>query len=323
MSKTIDTAKTLDGPIRESSTKSVSHVVVGIPAYNEEHAIASTVLGAKKYVDRVIVVDDGSTDKTAERARQAGATVIQHETNKGKGSAIKTLFTYIDSLEWDVLVVLDGDGQHLPSDIPTVTEPILKNDADISIGSRYLEQDPENETPRYRRFGQRVLDLLTTGSTGVKLTDTQSGFRAFSPATVKNLPLRSNGICVESEMIDAAVQQGLRIKETPIDIRYDGVEGQTYNPLRHGLSVVAFFLRLVRDRHPLLFFGVPGALLTLAGTMYGIDAILVYQQTGEFYPAKVLVSGFVTIIGILGVFCGLILNQISAIIAELTEVIEE
>jgi glycosyltransferase involved in cell wall biosynthesis len=304
-------------------TTGVSYVIGGIPAYNEEHAIASTVLGANEYVDEVVVVDDGSADQTAERARQAGATVIEHDTNLGKGAAIKTLFSHVSDMEYDALVVLDGDGQHVPSDISDVTEPVLDGEADLAIGSRYLEPSEDDETPRYRRVGQRILDILTIGSTGVDLTDTQSGFRAFAPSTVEQLPLKSDGISVESEMVDTAIEQELTIQEAPIDVRYEGIDGQTYNPLHHGLSVVVFILRLVRDQHPLLFFGVPGMLFTLAGSLYGLDAILIYQDTGNFYPAKVLVGGFATIVGVLGVFCGLILNRISNMIAELEEVTRE
>lgn len=308
---------------RSETVHGVSYVIVGIPAYNEEHAIASTVLGASEYVDEVIVVDDGSADQTAERARQAGATVIEHEYNKGKGAAIKTLFAHVDDMEYDALVVLDGDGQHVPSDIPAVTKPVIDGEADLTIGSRYLDATGDDETPRYRRVGQRILDILTIGSTGVELTDTQSGFRAFSPDTIDQLALKSDGISIESEMVDTAIDQELTIQEAPIDVRYEGIDGQTYNPLHHGLSVVVFILRLVRDQHPLLFFAVPGLVFTLAGAGYGLDAILIYQNTGTFYPAKVLVSGFATIVGVLGVFCGLILNRISNMIAELEEVTTE
>jgi len=302
------------------TTRGVSYVVVGIPAYNEEHGIASTVLGAKEHVDDVIVVDDGSPDRTGERARQAGATVVQHETNKGKGAAVKTLFEYVQELGCDALVVLDGDGQHLPQNIPTVAKPILDGNADLTIGSRYLENKAEDETPLYRRFGQRLLDTLTTRSTGINLTDTQSGFRAFSPTAVEELSLKADGISVESEMIELAVERDLTIEEAPIDVRYEGIDGQTYNPLHHGLAVVLFILRLIRDKHPLLFFSVPGFVLTVAGALYGLNGILIYQNTGNFYPAKILVSGFTTIVGTLGVFCGLILNRISNMIAEIHEV---
>jgi hypothetical protein len=151
------------------------------------------------------------------------------------------------------------------------------------------------------------------------MTDTQSGFRAFSPQAVSELDLTTDGIGVESEMIDSAAQHDLEMDEVPIHVRYEGIDGQTYHPLRHGLTVVTFVLQLIRDRHPLLFFGVPGLILTVAGALWGIDGILIYRETGNFYPAKALVSGFVTIIGVLGMFTGLILNRISNTISQLNE----
>lgn len=111
-------------------------------------------------------------------------------------------------------------------------------------------------------------------------------------------------------MIDSAAKEGLDVTERSIDVRYDGIDGQTQNPLRHGLAVVVFILQLVRDKHPLMFFGIPGLILLAVGTLYGIDGILIYRATGEFYPAKIFVSGFLTILGTLGVFLGLVLNQI-------------
>lgn len=306
----------------EVSTRQVEQtgLLVGIPAYNEEIGIGSTILAAKRHADHVVVVDDGSADNTVEIAKQAGATVLQHETNRGKGGAVKTLLEFARSTECDALVLIDGDGQHKPSDIPQVIEPVLSDDVDLVIGSRYLEKDPDDETPFYRRIGQRTLDVLTTGRTGENLTDTQSGFRALSTDAIESLRLQTEGIGVESEMIDTAIRQDLSITEASIDVRYEGIDGQTYNPLHHGLTVVTFILKLVRDQHPLIFFGLPGLVLTVAGALYGLDAILIYQSTGTFYPAKVLVSGFVTIIGTLGIFCGLILNRISNMIDRIHEV---
>ncbi|WP_266080487.1 glycosyltransferase family 2 protein [Haladaptatus caseinilyticus] len=298
----------------------VSHsneIVVGIPAYNEEIGIGSTVLTAQRHADSVIVVDDGSTDDTAMVASEAGATVIEHESNEGKGSAIQTLFEYSRTVEFDVLVLLDADGQHASKDIHAVAETVLEGDADLAIGSRYLSPSTDDETPAYRRFGQKILDYLTSHSSNVALTDTQSGFRALSAETIEKIRLRTNGIGVESEMVDQVVRRELSIREVPIDVRYEGIDGQTYNPIHHGLVVTMFLLQLVQDRHPLVFFGVPGILFILAGTLYGIDAILIYQTTGTFYPSKVLVAGFVTIFGVLGVFCGLVLNRITNLIREL------
>lgn len=285
-------------------------LMIGLPAYNEEVGIGSVVLEAQKYADEVVVVDDGSTDRTAAVARRAGATVIEHEINTGKGGAVKTLFALARDRSPEVLVLLDADGQHVPTDIPRVARPVFEGEADICIGSRYLDSNVKTETPLYRRFGQRVLDVMTTGRSGPELTDTQSGFRAFSPRAVEELELTTDSIGIETEIIRDANEKGLGILEVPIDVRYKGIDGQTYNPLHHGLTVVNLALSLIRDRHPLLFFTVPGLLVFLIGSLYGLDGILLYQNTGEFYPAKVFVAGFLTVLGSLAAFTGMTLNSL-------------
>ena len=303
----------LTNGVEEAATSPDSElgVMIGLPAYNEEVGIGSVVLAAAPFADEVVVVDDGSTDRTVEVAHSAGATVVEHGVNRGKGGAVKTLLEIAEERDAEALVLLDADGQHVPGDIPDVVRPITEGDADIVIGSRYLDSDKGDETPLYRRFGQRVLDVLTTGRSGLNLTDTQSGFRAFSPAAISALELSTDGIGVETEMIRDANTKELDVVEVPIDVRYEGIDGQTYNPLHHGLTVVTFVLQLIRDRHPLLFFTLPGLVLVFAGTLYGLDGILVYRATGEFYPAKVLVAGFLTVIGSLASFTGMMLNSLS------------
>ncbi|USZ69779.1 glycosyltransferase family 2 protein (plasmid) [Halorussus salilacus] len=233
-----DTDERLDG----------AHVVVGIPAYNEESGIGSTVLGVKRYADDVVVVDDGSTDRTPELAEQADVTVIRHERNRGKGAAVRTLFEYVQRFDCDALVLLDADGQHDPADIPALAAPVVGDEADMVIGSRYLDPEDADETPVYRRVGQVVLDFCTTRVTGADLTDTQSGFRAFSPEALERLTLTTDGMGVESEMIDSATNQGMTITERAIDARYENLEGQTYNPIKHGLTVMVFLARLAKRR---------------------------------------------------------------------------
>lgn len=288
-----------------------SYVVVGIPAYNEEVGIGSVILGSKQYADEVIVVDDGSEDRTVEVAKAAGAHVIQHEENKGKGAAIRSLLAWVRDTKQnvDALVLIDGDGQHVPKDIPAVAAPVLNGECDIAIGSRYLEQK-ETETPLYRRLGQKILDVTTVGSAGANLTDTQSGFRVMSPEAISRLDVRTDGMGVESEMISSATDRNLSIEEVPINVRYRGIDGQTHHPLKHGLQVLAFLVQLFRDKHPLLFFGVPGLLILLAGSLVSIHAILLYQSTGSFHQWRILIGGYLIILGTLGVFSGLLLSQI-------------
>lgn len=297
-----------------------SQILVGIPAYNEEAGIGSIVLATTEYANDVVVVDDGSSDATAKIARLAGATVIEHETNRGKGAAIRSLIEHGRSTECETLVLLDGDGQHLPDDIPTVADPVLTEDADLVIGSRYLERDVGTETPLHRRFGQRVLDALTTASTGAKVTDSQSGFRALSMTAMDSLSLTTDGMSVESEMIDDATNKGLQIQEIPIDVRYDGIDGQTHNPIRHGIAVMTFMLQLIRDRHPLMFFSLPGGLLTVGGLLSVFWLVQIYDQTGTLHLGIAFLSGLITLIGIICVFCGFILNRMSHMMVELREV---
>ncbi len=301
---------------QEGDNQKLTEVLVGIPAYNEEVAIGSVVLSVKEITERVLVVDDGSADATAEIAEEAGAEVISHKENRGKGAAVRTIFAEAQSKEIGALVLLDGDGQHIADDIPEVVEPVLDGACDVSIGSRYLDGE-KTETPLYRRFGQKVLDLLTTGSSGTSLTDTQSGFRAFSPNAVEKMSIRTDGIGVESEMIDSATTKGFDIEEVPIDVKYEEVDGQTYNPLHHGLSVVVFLLQLIRDKHPMVFFGLPGLILLGVGGGLVTNAALLYQSSGAFHQWRILFGGFMVMIGTMALFSGLLLNQVSNMMANL------
>lgn len=316
--KSRDTASAGEEDLTRNGVTTSGTLIVGIPTYNEEVAIGSIVLQAQRHADKIIVVDDGSSDDTVPIATEAGATVIQHKDNKGKGGAIRTLFQHIQQKNGDInaLVLLDGDGQHVPSDIPDVAEPVLAGDCDIAIGSRYIEQD-ETETPLYRRFGQHVLDLLTARSSGENVTDSQSGFRALSPQAVSKLNIRADGMGVESEIIGSAVKNDLDVSEVPIDVRYEGIDGQTHNPFRHGLEVAVFVMQLIRDRHPLLFFGLPALLLLALGGIVMTHSAYLYQTTGAFHQWRVLLSGAVIMIGMLSAFCGLVLSQIRNMIDSL------
>lgn len=222
--------------------KANTRVIVGIPAYNEEIAIGSIVLRSFQYVDTVIVIDDGSKDKTAEVAKLAGAEVITHETNQGKGAGISDIFAYANRVGADAVVLIDGDGQHNPDDMPELLEPILKDEADMVIGSRFITKD-HHSVPIYRRVGQEVLTLATNKAAGFRVTDTQSGFRAFARKALNCFTFGEKGMGIESEMLVDAGKVNLRIKEVQVDMRYD-VKGSTYNPVTHGFSVLFSVLKI-------------------------------------------------------------------------------
>jgi glycosyltransferase involved in cell wall biosynthesis len=219
-----------------------ARILVGIPALNEEIAIGSITLRSLKYSDSVVVIDDGSTDMTSEVAALAGASVIRHKKNEGKGTSIKDIFTYAKAIQADILVLIDGDGQHNPDDMPRLLDPLLVGEVDMVIGSRFLA-GMTNKVPLYRRLGQEALTFATNITSGTRVTDTQSGFRAFSKKAFGCFTFNNNGMAIESEMIIEAARSGLNIKEVPIDVRYD-VNGSSLHPVKHGFSVLSKIIKL-------------------------------------------------------------------------------
>ncbi len=281
-------------------------IVAAIPAYNEEAAIGTVVLKARLYAAEVVVVDDGSTDGTAKVAMLAGARVISHPRNLGKGAAIRTALDYILQDGADIIVLHDGDMQHDPADIPAVVEPILAGRADVVIGTR---DGSSNGMPRYRRLGARVLDHATSWATGKRvLTDSQCGFRAFCRKAADALRPRSRGIGVESEMLIRSVRDGYRLAEVPVSSRYD-VEGSTMNPARHAMQVLHTIVSMTSERRPLLVFGGFGTALLGTGGTIGIYTSLLYASTGEFALGDALLFVTLTVVGAMSVFTGLILNR--------------
>ena len=282
----------------------MTKTLAAIPAYNEEVAIGSVALRCQRYVDEVLVVDDGSADSTAEVAKLAQASVIRHKSNIGKGAAIQSALAYARTNGFDAVVLLDGDGQHNPSDIPLLLEPVLQGKADLVVGAR---RRATSHMPLYRRVGQRTLDLLTAAGGMAAVTDSQSGFRALSRAAVESLDLEERTFGIESEMLIAAKQKHLRIASVPIRTRYD-VLGSTKGPISHGVGVVDRILRIVAVRHPLVFFSLPGLIVFIAGLWLGFDTLETYNEQHLFATGRALLAIVLLMLGALTIFVGLILN---------------
>lgn len=280
--------------------------IAAVPCFNEERFIGSVVLKAKGYVDQVIVIDDGSTDKTAMVAEQAGATVIRHDSNVGKAAAVNTAFEYARETGCEALVLIDGDAQHEPEDIPRLLQPVLEGEADIVVGSRFLQI--KSHVPRFRALGQRILTFLTNIGAEVKLTDSQSGFRAFSWKAIETLSFAEKGFSVESEMQFLAKEANLRIVEVPVSIEYR--DKAKRSPIAHGMMVLNSTVGLISRRFPLVFFGVPGVVMLAVGVYQGWRVVDGYNTTDEFYVGPALLAVLLCTVGTLSLFTGLILYTI-------------
>jgi glycosyltransferase involved in cell wall biosynthesis/ActR/RegA family two-component response regulator len=281
-----------------------------IPALNEQVSIGSVVLKTRMYVDRVIVVDDGSDDRTEEIAVLAGAEIIKHQTNQGKGKALETGFKAAKGSE--IVITLDGDGQHSVTDIPKLVKPIINGEADIVNGSRYLNGNDE-DTPAYRRVGQNVLDVATNFNAKSDITDSQSGFRAFASYTLPAFKFRESGYGIESEMIIEASNAGFRIKEVPIGVRYD-VNGSKKHPITHGIGVLVKVLQDMEFNRPLYYFTFPGILMIIVGLFAGLIFFGSYLNHETSSLAPTTLAALLTLAGTFIAFTGIILHSMSRMI---------
>jgi len=300
--------------VTERDVKPHTGLIAVIPAYNEQIALGSVVLLARQYVDRVIVVDDGSSDRTSEVARLAGADVIRLEVNTGKAYAIFIGLKRARELGCTAAVMLDADGQHHTRDIPRLAAEALSGDADLVIGSRFMAGN--GNIPLYRRAGQKTLDIFTNVGTKLKISDSQSGFRALSRKALDHLDFKSNGYNIESDMIAHFAAQGLVIREVPIDVRYEVPHKHKKNPVAHGMGVLSQLINLISYRRPLLAFGIPGALLIIGGVIAEIWVFKELYQYHVFHDVLALGCAFILVFGILLVTAALILNTIVRIVNE-------
>jgi len=291
-------------------------IVAAVPAYNEEKTIARVVLQAQKFVDRVVVCDDGSTDLTAEIASRLGADVVRHGRNLGYGAAVQSLFRRAQELGADVMVTLDGDGQHDPGEIPVLVEPVLEGKADVVIGSRLLSgAEKRNNVPSYRRVGIKLITRLTGAASNYGLSDAQSGFRAYGRKALEGLSLYENGMGVSVEVLMEAKRQGLNVVEIPTGCNYHGLERtSTQGPLRHGAGVIMSIIRLVVEERPLVFLGVPGVFSLFVGVLFGVWMLQIYTVEHQIVTNVALASLAFVLIGLFAVFTAITLYAITRLV---------
>jgi len=250
--------------------------LVCIPAYNEEAHIQEVIKKSLPHVDKVIVCDDGSTDNTAKLAKDAGAIVISQK-NQGYGASIITLFNYARKENAQIMITLDGDGQHNPEQIPLLTNAITTHNVDVAIGSRFL--DDMTHTSGYRKTGIKIITSASNYGTNFKVTDSQSGFRAYSKDAIDAIHPTEQGMAVSTEILLKISNRGLSVAEVPITISYNG-DTSKQQSVPHGVSVLMNTIKYVSIRHPIQFYGIPGLALIVAGIVLGgifLDAYINQQ----------------------------------------------
>ena len=289
------------------------NITIGIPAFNEEKNIGKVIITLKKITNDIIVCDDGSNDLTKEIAEGLGVKVISHTKNMGYGEAIKSIFNEAKKKEADILVTFDADGQHRPEDIMSLTKPIIDQEAEVVIGSRFLKN--ETNMPKYRKIGVKVLTKVTNMSIKENLTDSQSGLRAYQKKVLQNISLTDSGMGISTEILIKSHQKEFRIVEVPIQILY-GKNTSTHNPVSHGTSVLLSTIKYTSIQHPLKFYGIPAVIFLLIGLSFLI-------WTFQIYAEETRVVTNIALVGIGTIILGAVLMISAILLYSLVSVVQD
>ena len=289
-------------------------IIVGIPAFNEEKNIAVLIIQLKKIADKIIVCNDGSTDLTSKIAEGLGVTVINHEKNLGYGAAIRSIFLKSKDLDGDILVTFDADGQHRIKDINRVINPIINEESDLVIGSRFLDKS-EKEVPQYRKVGIKIITKVTNATIKKQLTDSQSGFRAYSKKVLNELNPAELGMGISTEILIKASAKNFRISEVPIKITYNG-DTSTHNPISHGSSVLLSTIKFTSIEHPLKFYGIPSMIFFAIGLFFVYFSTQYYAEIGRLNTNLTLVAAGTMLIAVVLLITSILLYSLISVVRE-------
>ena len=288
-------------------------ITVGLPAYNEEKNIAKIIVYLKKIADQIIVCDDGSEDSTSMIAKSLGVIVINHPKNLGYGSAIKSIFLKAKEINADILVTIDADGQHKIEDVEKVVKPIVDGHADISIGSRFLKEG--DAVPNYRKLGIKVITKVTNSSLSDKITDAQSGFRAYNKKVLQSLTPSDSGMGISTEILIKSSNLGLKIAEVPTEIQYEG-DTSSQNPVSHGTGVLMSTLKYISIERPLIFYGIPSFIFFIIGLTFTFFAAQYYAEMGRLSTNLTLIAAGTLVIGVILIVTAILLYSLVSVVRE-------
>jgi len=251
---------------------------------------------------------------TSEIAEELGATVINHKKNLGYGAAIRSIFLKSKDLDVDILVTFDADGQHRIDDINKVINPIINGESDLVIGSRFLDES-EKEVPKYRKVGINVITKITNVTIKKQLTDSQSGFRAYSKKVLNELNPSELGMGISTEILIKASAKNFRISEVPIKIVYDG-DTSTHNPISHGSSVLLSTIKFTSIEHPLKFYGIPSMIFFVIGLLFTSLSIEYYADIGRLNTNLTLIGAGSILIAVVLLLTGILLYSLVSVVRE-------
>ena len=271
------------------------HVLITIPAHNEEKTIGDVIGNIKKVMAKskhkydVMVVDDGSTDKTGPVARKAGAFVVSHPYNYGLAETFRTEMKQVLLKKPDVIVHIDADGQYQPDEIPKLMKPIEEGKADLVLGSRFMGKI--EKMPVIKRWGNKAFSRAISKVTGVKITDGQTGFRAFTGEVAEKVKIISTHTYTQ-EMVIKAIKEKFRVIEVPIYFakRKAGKSKLISNPFGYALRAWVNIFRIYRDFEPLKFFGTIAGIFIFLGVLIGLYLFYLFIVQGYIghLPATIL-----------------------------------
>ena len=256
-------------------------IVITIPAYNEGKTLGNIIKDIRKVMDsspfncryKIVVVDDGSSDDTADAARKAGAVVYSHPRNCGLAETFRTEVKKSLELGADIIVHIDADGQYLPKEIPLLIKEVQKG-TDLVLGSRF--KGTIEYMPLLKRIGNRAFSHVISQVTDVDISDGQTGFRAFTKEVAERITIISNHTYTQEQIIKA-VREKFHIKEVPVYFaKRVGKSRLISNPFEYAAKAWINIIRIYRDYEPLKFFGLMGSLIFSLGVMLGL--YLVYIQ---------------------------------------------
>jgi len=259
------------------------------------------------------VCDDGSTDNTAKLAKKAGAIVISHKTNQGYGASIISLFEYAQNNNAEIMITLDGDGQHNPDQIPLLLNTLTQYNVDVVIGSRFLDHD--TKAPGYRKVGIKIITFASNFGTDFKVTDSQSGFRAYSKNAINLIHPTEKGMSISTEILQKTSNHGLSVAEVAITVSYEGNTSEEHS-VSHGVSVLMNTLKYVSIKHPIQFYGIPGIFLIILGMVMGGIFLDAYFTEQVIFYGSLLASVLLFLLGAILAVTSIILFSMANLIRD-------